>query len=113
MAKLASEPNKRVKKQSKIEGDDSEEIDKRSKVKVTDEMFLAAAHSLAGQVNEEDLAQGSVYPPLGKIREVCALIAYEVAKIAWDKGLTDRKQPADIMAEIKKQMYQPLYPHYA
>ena len=80
---------------------------------VTDEMFLAAAHSLADQVSEEQLAVGNVYPPLDNIREVCALIAYEVAKIAWEKGLTDREQPKDILAEIKKHMYQPIYPHYA
>lgn len=80
---------------------------------VTDEMFLAASYSLADQVSDEDLAMGSIYPPLTKIREVCALIACEVAKIAWEKGLTDREQPADIMGEIKKQMYQPVYPHYA
>lgn len=79
---------------------------------VTDEMFLAAAHSLADQVSEEQLAVGNVYPPLDNIREVCALIAYEVAKIAWEKGLTDREQPEDILAEIKKHMYQPVYPHY-
>ena len=76
-------------------------------------MFLAAAHSLANQVTEEDLASGNVYPPLEKIRDVCATIAYDVAKIAWDKGLTDREQPKDLMAEIKKQMFQPIYPHYA
>ena len=80
---------------------------------VTDEMFLAASYSLANQVSETDLSRGSIYPPLNKIREVCALIAYEVAKIAWDKGLTDREEPADIMAEIRKAMYQPVYPHYA
>ena len=80
---------------------------------VTDEMFLAASYSLANQVSETDLSRGSIYPPLNKIRKVCALIAYEVAKIAWDKGLTDREEPADIMAEIHKAMYQPVYPHYA
>ena len=80
---------------------------------VTDEMFLAAAYSQAHQVSEEQLSVGNLYPPLEQIREVCARIAYEVARIAWDKGLTDREQPADLMAEIKKQMYIPVYPHYA
>jgi malate dehydrogenase (oxaloacetate-decarboxylating)(NADP+) len=79
---------------------------------VTDEMVLAAAHSLANQVSEEQLAVGNVYPPLDNIREVCALIACEVAKIVWERGLTDREQPQDILAEIKKHMYQPVYPHY-
>jgi len=80
---------------------------------VTDEMFLAASHTLANLVSEEDLATGCVYPPLEKIREVSAHIAYEVATIAWDKGLAKREKPEDLMAEIKTLMYQPRYPHYA
>ena len=80
---------------------------------VTDEMFLAAAHSLAKQVSEADLAMGSVYPSLARIRDVSALIAYEVARIAFDKGLAQVEEPEDLMAEIHKHMFQPVYPHYA
>ena len=80
---------------------------------VTDEMFLAAAHSLAKQVSEADLAMGSVYPSLARIRDVSALIAYEVAKIAFEKGLAQCEEPEDLMAEIHKHMFQPVYPHYA
>ncbi len=80
--------------------------------KVTDEMFLAASHSLASQVSEADLAMGCVYPSLMRVREVSAKIAYEVAKIAWANGLTDLEEPDDLMAEIHKVMYQPVYPHY-
>jgi len=81
--------------------------------RVTDEMFLAASHSLASQVSDTDLARGSVYPSLSRIREVSALIAYEVAKIAWSQGLAEREEPEDIMAEIREHMFQPIYPHYA
>ena len=81
--------------------------------RVTDEMFLAAAHSLASQVTDSDLAVGSVYPTLSQIRDVSALIAYEVAKIAWSQGLAEREEPADIMAEIHAHMFRPIYPHYA
>ena len=81
--------------------------------RVTDEMFLAASHSLASQVSDTDLARGSVYPSLSRIREVSALIAYEVAKIAWAQGLAECEEPEDIMAEIRKHMFQPIYPHYA
>ncbi len=84
----------------------------RSK-RVTNEMFLAAAHSLANQVSKSDLLSGSVYPPLSRIREVSALIAFEVAKIAWSQGLAEREEPADIMADIQEHMFQPDYPHYA
>ncbi len=79
---------------------------------VTDEMFLAASRSLAAQVKESDIAMGCIYPSLKRVREVSAKIAYEVAKIAWEKGLTDREQPEDLQAEIYKAMYQPVYPHY-
>ena len=80
---------------------------------ITDEMFLAAAHSLANQVTDSDLERGRVYPPLSRIRKVSALIAYDVAKIAYDQGLTDKEEPEDIMADIHDYMYQPVYPHYA
>ena len=81
--------------------------------RVTDEMFLAAAKVLADQVTDEDLALGRIYPGLSRIREVSALIAAEVAALAWRRGLAGREAPADILAEVREQMFQPLYPHYA
>ncbi len=80
---------------------------------VTSEMFLAAAHTLARQVNNSDLERGRIYPALSRIRQVSALIARDVAKIAYDNGLTDREEPEDILADIYESMYQPVYPHYA
>ena len=80
---------------------------------ISDDMFLAAAHSLANQVTDSDLERGRIYPALSRIRQVSAQIAYDVAKIAYDKGLTDKEEPADIMADIHQYMYQPVYPHYA
>jgi malate dehydrogenase (oxaloacetate-decarboxylating)(NADP+) len=80
---------------------------------VTDDMFLAAAHSLANLVTEHDLERGRVYPPLSHIREVSAQIAYDVARIVYDRGYTDKDEPDDLMAEIREYMYQPVYPHYA
>ena len=80
---------------------------------ITDEMFLAAAHSLANLVTESDLERGRVYPPLSRIRSVSAKIAYDVAKMVYDQGLTDKEEPEDIEAEIHDYMYHPVYPHYA
>jgi len=80
---------------------------------VTDEMFLAAARSLASQVGDTDLAHGRVYPPLSRIRQVSAQIAQDVAGIAYERGLATRPEPDDIAAEIRRYMYQPVYPHYA
>ena len=80
---------------------------------ITDEMFLAAAHSLANQVSDSDIERGRLYPSLSRIREVSALIARDVAKMAYDNQLTDKERPEDILADIHNHMYQPVYPHYA
>lgn len=80
---------------------------------VTSEMFLAAAHTLANQVSSSDLERGRVYPSLSRIRQVSALIARDVAKIAYNTGLTDKQEPNDLDAEIHQAMYQPVYPHFA
>ena len=80
---------------------------------ITDEMFLAAAHSLAEQVSESDIERGRLYPSLARIREVSARIAYDVAKMAYDNQLTDKEEPEDLLADIHQHMYQPVYPHYA
>jgi len=79
---------------------------------VTDEMFLAAAHSLANQVKESDIERGRVYPPLSEIRHVSATIAAKVCKMAYDNGFTDKEEPKDILADVHQYMYQPVYPHY-
>ena len=81
--------------------------------RVTDEMFLAAARVLAAQVSEEDLALGRVYPSLSRIREVSALIAAEIAAIAYRQGLAQRQAPEDIIGDIRDHMFEPVYPHYA
>jgi len=81
--------------------------------RVSDEMFLGAARTLAEQVNEADLASGRLYPSLHKIRKVSAIIAAAVARIAWEQGLATAEQPDDILAMVERGMYQPVYPHYA
>ena len=64
------------------------------------------------QVTEADLRRGRIYPPLSCIREVSAKIAAEVATIAYDNGYTDKEKPADVLADIRENMYHPVYPHY-
>jgi malate dehydrogenase (oxaloacetate-decarboxylating)(NADP+) len=79
---------------------------------ITDEMFMAAAHSLAHDVTESDLAQGSLYPALPRIREVSANIAAKVAAVAYRKGLAAGREPPDILAHVRSQMYEPPYLGY-
>jgi malate dehydrogenase (oxaloacetate-decarboxylating)(NADP+) len=76
---------------------------------VTDEMFMAAAHTLAYLVNPDDIEQGSLYPALPRIREVSAHIATAVAEVAYKRGLATAPKPNDLMAFIESQMYNPRY----
>jgi len=81
--------------------------------RVTDEMFMAAARTLARQVTEADLAQGSLYPPLVQVRDVSAHIAAAVARVAYEQGLATNPKPADLLAYVRSQMYDPHYASYA
>jgi len=77
---------------------------------VTDEMFMAAANTLANLVTEDDIEQGSLYPALPRIREVSAHIAAAVASVAFQRGLaTGGPAPNDLMAYVQSKMYDPLY----
>ena len=80
--------------------------------RVTDEMFLAAARALADQVTGDDLAQGSLYPPLSSVRDVSARIAAAVAGVAYDQGHAGIDRPADLLAHVRSCMYDPVYPRY-
>jgi malate dehydrogenase (oxaloacetate-decarboxylating)(NADP+) len=80
--------------------------------RVTDEMFFVAARTLADLVTEADLAQGRIYPALTRIREVSAAIAVAVAEVAFARSLTDMPRPADLLAHVRAQMYEPVYADY-
>lgn len=77
--------------------------------RVTDEMFLASARTLAKQVTQSDLDQGSLYPSLARIRDVSAQIAAAVAEVAFKRGLTSRKRPRNVLSYVREQMYDPSY----
>ena len=80
--------------------------------RITDAMFLAAARALAQQVTAQDLAQGSLYPPLAQVREVSAHIAAAVATVAFDEGHAGIGRPDDLLAHVKSCMYEPSYSTY-
>lgn len=80
---------------------------------VTDEMFLAAAQTLANLVEESDLAQGRIFPPLDTIREISAQIAAEVARVAVKQGIARATLPDNLVEYIRNTMYEPVYQAYA
>jgi malate dehydrogenase (oxaloacetate-decarboxylating)(NADP+) len=77
--------------------------------RITDEMFMDAARTLAQLVTESDLAQGSLYPALPRIREVSAHIAAAVAETAYKNGLAGKPRPSDVLADVRAQMFDPRY----
>jgi malate dehydrogenase (oxaloacetate-decarboxylating)(NADP+) len=81
--------------------------------RITDEMFMGAALALAERVTEADLAQGSLYPELPRIREVSAHIAAAVAEVTYKRGFATGAPPKDLLAYVKSQMYEPRYANYA
>ncbi len=76
---------------------------------VTDEMFEAAARTLAAQVSDQDMANGRIYPQLSRIREVSAAIAAAVAEIAHERGLATEPRPDDLPGYVRAFMYNPTY----
>jgi len=80
--------------------------------RVTNEMFLVAARTLAEHVSYADLAQGRLYPALPKIREVSASIAAVVAEVAYERGLASNPRPDDLPSYIKTIMYYPEYQRF-
>jgi malate dehydrogenase (oxaloacetate-decarboxylating)(NADP+) len=80
--------------------------------RVTERMFLAAAETLATLATPLDLAQGSLFPPLGGIREVSIAVAAAVARVAAEDGFAARELPADLHGWLRASMYQPRYRSY-
>ena len=76
---------------------------------VTDEMFEAAAQTLAAQVTDDDMANGRIYPELSRIRDVSAAIATAVAEIAFREGLATEPEPDDLPGHVREFMYNPTY----
>jgi malate dehydrogenase (oxaloacetate-decarboxylating)(NADP+) len=80
--------------------------------RVTDRMISAAARALAAEVTEADLAEGRIYPPLARIREVSLKIALAVANEAYDQGLIAAPRPANLASHIRAQVFMPKYSEY-
>lgn len=80
--------------------------------RVDDSMFLAAARTLAEEVTKEDLAKGSVYPSLKRIRSVSRKIAMAVAEQAYSLGSARLPRPADLEKHVADRMFVPDYIAY-
>jgi len=80
--------------------------------KITDEMFFIAAKTLSHMVTREELESGTVYPDLGKIRQISLAIATAVCRLAYDEGLAQFPEPEDLRQYVRDCMYHPEYKQY-
>ena len=74
---------------------------------IPDELFLAAARTLAGLVRDQDLEQGSLYPPLRDIRKLSLAIATSVAEKAYSLNVARGRRPKNLKARIARFRYNP------
>src|SRR3984893_8636889 len=77
--------------------------------RVTDEMFIEAAHAVADQVTSEQLKLGILFPPQSNILEVEVQTAARVATLIFDAGLARVERPANMEAFIRQHLYKPEY----
>ena len=77
--------------------------------RVTDEMFIEAAHAVADQVTPAQLQLGMLFPPQSDILETEIKTAARVARVVFDSNLAGVARPADFEAFIRGHVYQPEY----
>jgi len=77
--------------------------------RVTDAMFIEAAHAVADQVTPDQLKLGMLFPPQSNILEVEVQTAARVAKLVFDSALARVDRPADMEAFIRLHVYKPEY----
>lgn len=73
---------------------------------INEELFLLSAQSLANIVTEEDLENGSLYPPLKHIQSCSLKIAVKLVEAAYEKGHASvYPEPEDKEAFIRALLY--------
>jgi malic enzyme len=77
---------------------------------VTDSMFAAAADELASQVDDEAIAEGRLYPPIGELRSITRRIAGAVVAAARDAGVGRPLDDAAIDDELDQEIWNLDYP---
>ena len=74
---------------------------------ITDAMFLIAARTLADNVQQLDIARGSLYPRPTEIRKLSLEVAIAVAGEAYRTNTAKKEKPVDLRSYIQNMMYDP------
>jgi malic enzyme len=78
---------------------------------VTDSMVSAASAALAQEITDAELHSGSLYPAVGRLREVSRHVAMAVAEAARKAGVAG-DNTSDIETLIDQATWNPVYPRY-
>ena len=77
---------------------------------VTDGMIAAAANALATQLTASELAQGYLFPPIARLREVSHVIAKAVIETSVREGSAGLNDASDMERLIAEATWTPDYP---
>jgi len=80
--------------------------------RISDGMFLAAAHAVAAKSPTKDDPRANLLPPLSRIRELTFYVAVAVGQQAQKEGLTQEITDELVGAAVKSKMWEPRYPSY-
>ncbi len=80
--------------------------------RITDAMITAASTALAGQVSEEELADGMLYPAISRLRPVSRVVAAAVMAQAGKDCVGQSLDEAEIEARLTAASWNPAYPRY-
>lgn len=76
--------------------------------RLREDMFVAAAQTVAAMVTEKDRTAGRVFPAVSRAREIAAQVAKAVAGKGYDAGIaTELPKPHDLLHMAKRAMYYP------
>jgi malate dehydrogenase (oxaloacetate-decarboxylating)(NADP+) len=78
--------------------------------RVTEAMFIVAAHAVAEQVTQANLDIGLIYPPTSSIFDASLRAAARIAEYIFDHDLAGVPRPDNIEAHVRAQAYKPVYP---
>jgi malic enzyme len=79
---------------------------------VTDDAFLVAARTLAGLVTDEQLANGTIYPPISTLRPVARAIAEALVMHFRDSGYGRQLRDDQVPDAVDRAMWRPEYLTY-
>ncbi len=80
--------------------------------KVTDRMFVAAAHALSDHSPLLKDATASLFPALEDLRAISKKIAFCVGKIAIEEGISSISSEKQLQERIESSVWEPNYPIY-